>query len=87
MIILILCVTPWRDVAAFPTRFVETNAGIPTQEHDRTTKNPTCRRAVFLVGEGQTEENHSEKGECRIGGGSLACFLDCGPWRVIDSRR
>ena len=51
----------------------------------------TIRRTTVvtadIVGEGQTEETHSGKGETRIGGGSFDVFLDCGPWRVIDSRR
>jgi hypothetical protein len=41
-----------------------------------------------LAGEGQTEETHSAKGEMSDWRGAhSACFLDCGPWRVIDSRR
>ena len=42
----------------------------------------------LIAGEGQTEETHSAKGEMSDWRGAhSACFLDCGPWRVIDSRR
>ena len=41
-----------------------------------------------LVGEGQTEETHSEKGGMSNWRGLIRrVFLDCGPWRGIDSRR